>query len=123
MIIFHEELFTPDLIGIAKGSKDTGYIHDIMKDTLCCSTPDVHIHQLAFEPSNTQTGCPALCTCKIIPGFWKILFVNSWIVFCERRLLFPEGFLFAPAEVSAPLTACIAGAAVAELYSLYIEEK
>ena len=65
-------------------------------------------------------------------GFWKVPFGNRWIVFCKRSLAYPGRFGFAPAgfsgefcfaagevEVSAPVTACTAGAAVAELYSLY----
>ena len=86
--------------------------------------PYVHIHQQTFESSSTQTGCPALYTCKMVQGSGRYHLESVELCFGREDLPFPEGYCFALAEIfaapvfSAPVTAYTAGAAVEGSHSL-----
>ena len=61
---------------------------------------------------------PALCTCKMMQDSGRCHLKNVGPCFVGGDLSFPGGYCFAPVSC-APVTACTAAAAVAELYSLY----
>ena len=78
---------------------------------------------------------PALCTCKMVQGSGSFHLETVGLCFVRKALPFPGKFCFAHAgfsgefcfaaakvEVSAPVTACTVGAAVAELHSLCVEK-
>ena len=61
---------------------------------------------------------PALCICKMMQDSGRYRLESVGLCFVRGDLPFPGGYCFAPIS-SAPVSACIAAAAVAELYSLY----
>ena len=65
-------------------------------------------------------GCPAQCACTMVQGSGRYHLESVGLRFVREALPFPEGSCFALVRFSVPVTACIAEAAVAELYSLYI---
>ena len=61
--------------------------------------------------------CPVLCTYKMVQGSGRCHLESVGLCCVQEALPFPGEFCFAPV-FSAPVTACTAGAVVAELHSL-----